>query len=44
MNYEQMEKIDTPFDSLMSFSDATSLWNLNESTLRKAIKYGKPIK
>lgn len=27
----------------MSFSDATELWGLNESTLRKAIAYGKLI-
>ena len=25
----------------MAFSDATELWCLNESTLRKAISYGK---
>lgn len=31
----------TPFDNLISFSDATNLWGLNESTLRKAIVYGK---
>lgn len=37
------EIIDTPFDGLMAFSDATFLWNLNESTLRKAIAYGKLI-
>ena len=37
------EKIDTPFDGLLSFSDATALWGLNESTLRKAISYGKLI-
>lgn len=36
-------KIDTPFDGLMSFSDATALWGLNESTLRKAITYGKLV-
>ena len=30
-----------PFDGLLSFSEATSLWGLNESTLRKAIVYGK---
>ncbi len=35
--------IETPFDGLMSFSDATSLWCLNESTLRKAISYGKLV-
>ena len=31
----------TPFDGLLSFFDATSIWGLNESTLRKAINYGK---
>lgn len=35
--------IETPFDGLMSFADATDLWGLNESTLRKAIAYGKLI-
>lgn len=35
--------IETPFDDLMAFSDATSLWGLNESTLRKAVKYGKLV-
>ena len=33
----------TPFDGLMAFSDATALWGLNESTLRKAISYGKLV-
>ena len=36
-------RIETPFDDLMSLSDATSLWQLNESTLRKAIHYGKIV-
>lgn len=35
--------IKTPFDGLMSFNDATTLWGLNESTLRKAITYGKLV-
>ena len=35
--------VETPFDGLMSFSDATELWGLNESTLRKAISYGKLV-
>ena len=35
--------IETPFDGLMVFSDATTLWALNESTLRKAITYGKLV-
>ena len=33
--------VSTPFDHLISLSDATQLWGLNESTLRKAISYGK---
>lgn len=37
------KEINTPFDGLMAMSDATFLWNLNESTLRKAIAYGKLI-
>lgn len=35
--------IQMPFDGLMSFGDATTLWSLNESTLRKAIAYGKLV-
>ena len=35
--------VQTPFDGLMAFSDATQLWGLNESTLRKAIAYGKLV-
>ena len=35
--------VETPFDGLMAFSDATALWRLNESTLRKAISYGKLV-
>ncbi len=37
------EEIKTPFDGLIAFSDATEIWGLNESTLRKAIAYGKLI-
>ncbi len=33
----------TPFDGLMSFSDATFLWGLSESALRKAVAYGKIV-
>ncbi len=36
-------EVATPFDGLMAFSDATELWGLNESTLRKAITYGKLV-
>lgn len=35
--------VKTPFDGLLAFSDATELWGLNESTLRKAISYGKLV-
>ena len=38
------QTIATSFDGLMSFGDATLLWGLNESTLRKAIAYGKLVK
>lgn len=41
--YENGQTIKTPFDGLMAFSDATFIWGLNESTLRKAISYGKLI-
>ena len=41
--WENGVKVDTPFDGLMAFSDATALWGLNESTLRKAISYGKLV-
>ena len=37
------ETVSTPFDGLIAFSDATQIWGLNESTLRKAIAYGKLI-
>ena len=33
----------TPFDNLMAFRDATIIWGLNESTLRKAVAYGKLV-
>lgn len=29
------------FDGLLSFKEATDMWELNESTLRKAVSYGK---
>ena len=41
--WEHGVQVDTPFDGLMAFSDATELWGLNESTLRKAITYGKLV-
>ena len=41
--WENGVEVKTPFDGLMAFSDATDLWALNESTLRKAISYGKLV-
>lgn len=41
--WEHGVQVETPFDGLMSFGDATQLWGLNESTLRKAITYGKLV-
>lgn len=41
--WENGTRVNTPFDGLMALSDATSLWGLNESTLRKAIAYGKLV-
>ena len=41
--WENGVQVDTPFDGLLAFSDATELWGLNESTLRKAITYGKLV-
>ena len=39
--YYNGKLINTPFDNLIALSDATIIWGLNESTLRKAISYGK---
>ena len=41
--WENGTLVETPFDGLIAFSDATELWGLNESTLRKAIAYGKLV-
>ena len=30
-----------PFKGLLSFAEATTRWQLHESTLRKAVMYGK---
>lgn len=35
--------IETPFDGLLSFKDASDIWNLDESTLRKAVSNKKFI-
>ena len=39
--WENGKEIETSFTGLLAISDATALWGLNESTLRKAISYGK---
>lgn len=41
--WENGTRVATPFDGLMSFGDATQLWGLSESTLRKAVAYGKLV-
>lgn len=41
--WENGVAVKTPFDGLIAFSEATELWGLNESTLRKAISYGKLV-
>ena len=33
--------LDNSFNGLLAFSDASRIWDLNESTLRKALVYGK---
>lgn len=41
--WENGVEVASPFDGLMSFSDASELWGLSESTLRKAGAYGKIV-
>ncbi|MCF0117571.1 MAG: DUF2442 domain-containing protein [Bacilli bacterium] len=41
--YDEGQLVHSIFDGLISLSEASKLWNLNESTLRKAIAYGKLI-
>lgn len=41
--FKNGRRITNPFDNLMAFGDATEIWGLNESTLRKAIAYGRLI-
>ena len=41
--FQNGETVHTPFDGLIAFSDATQIWGLHESTLRKAIAYGKLV-
>ena len=41
--WENGTEVATPFDGLISFSDASELWGLSESTLCKAVAYGKIV-
>ena len=41
--WEHGVSISTPFDSLIAFSDATDMWGLHESTLRKAVAHRKLV-
>lgn len=41
--WENGAEVATPFDGLISFSDASELWGLSESTLRKAVACGKIV-
>ena len=41
--WENGQDVLTPFNRLLSFSDATTRWGLNESTLRKAVSYHKLV-
>lgn len=41
--WENGTEVATPFDGLISFSDASELWGLSESTLRKAVAYSKIV-
>ena len=41
--WEHGHPVSTPFDRLLSFSDATEMWGLSESALRKAVAYRKLV-
>lgn len=41
--WEHGAPVETPFSQLLAFGDATELWGLSESTLRKAVAYGKLV-
>ena len=42
--WENGETVLTPFDGIISFADAAAIWNLNESTLRKAVAHGRLVR
>lgn len=41
--FDNGKLINSPFDGLIAFTEACQMWNLNESTLRKAVSYGKLV-
>lgn len=41
--WDRGQEAASPFRGLLSFADATELWGLNESTLRKAVSYRKLV-
>lgn len=41
--WENGQPVYSPFDGLLSFADATSLWGLHDSTLRKAVAYRRLV-
>ncbi len=41
--YSHGVPVSTPFDRLLSFADATELWGLSESALRKAVAYRRLV-
>ena len=41
--FHEGKTITSPFDGLIAFTEACQMWELNESTLRKAVSYGKLV-
>ncbi len=39
--WEKGKTIESQFSGLLSFAEASEIWHLRESTLRKAVSYGK---
>ena len=41
--FHEGKTVESPFDGLIAFTEACQMWDLNESTLRKAVSYGKLV-
>ena len=41
--FSEGKTVESPFDGLIAFTEACQMWDLNESTLRKAVSYGKLV-